>query len=491
VLDLYAEFRCVTNGKPLPSGKGLLGALTYFGLDSMDAMEKEDMRALAMRGGSYTPEEQGALLDYCQTDVDALAHLLPKMQPHISLPHALLRGRYTRAASCIEHVGVPIDADALALLRTHRERLQQRIIQRIDSQFGVYEGTSFRYRKFQAYLAQHHIPWRYTASGKLDLEDETFKDMAQRYPQLCPLRELRVFLSRLRLEELAVGPDARNRTLLSMFQSKTGRNQPSTTKFIFGPSTWIRSLIRPQPGYGLAYIDWSQQEFAIAAFLSGDTAMQEAYVSGDPYLRFGVQAGHIPPDATKESHKTQRELFKKCALAVQYSMGAESLAAGINRPVAEAQQLLALHRRTYRTFWHWNDCTVAYAQLHHRLFTKFGWTLHVTGETKERTLRNFLMQSNGSEMLRLACCYATEQGIRICAPVHDALLVEAPLEQLEEVVQRTQDCMALASQQVLNGFSLRSDAKKVGYPERYSDERGQAFWQEVWAEIGQERGGLP
>ena len=41
----------------------------------------------------------------------------------------------------------------------------------------------------------------------------------------------------------------------------------------------------------VAYVDWSQQEFGIAASLSGDAAMMEAYRSGDPYLTFGKQAG--------------------------------------------------------------------------------------------------------------------------------------------------------------------------------------------------------
>ena len=33
VLDLFIEFRCQTNGMPLPCGSGLLGALAYFGID--------------------------------------------------------------------------------------------------------------------------------------------------------------------------------------------------------------------------------------------------------------------------------------------------------------------------------------------------------------------------------------------------------------------------------------------------------------------------
>ena len=45
----------------------------------------------------------------------------------------------------------------------------------------------------------------------------------------------------MRLSDLAVGEDGRNRALISMFSSKTGRNQPSNTKFIFGPAVWLRA----------------------------------------------------------------------------------------------------------------------------------------------------------------------------------------------------------------------------------------------------------
>ena len=105
------------------------------------------------------------------------------------------------------------------------------------------------------------------------------------------MRELRSALSEMRLSDLAVGSDGRNRTILSAFQSRTGRCQPSNTKYIFGPSVWLRGLIQPPEGWGVAYLDWSQQEFGIAAVLSGDEAMQAAYLSGDPYLEFAKQAG--------------------------------------------------------------------------------------------------------------------------------------------------------------------------------------------------------
>ena len=106
--------------------------------------------------------------------------------------------------------------------------------------------------------------------------------------------------------------DNRNRCLLSPFGSRTGRNQPSNSKFIFGPATWLRGLIQPPPGRAVAYVDYEQQEFGIGAVLSGDVAMQHAYQSGDPYLAFAVQAGAVPGDATKVTHQKEREQFKVC-----------------------------------------------------------------------------------------------------------------------------------------------------------------------------------
>ena len=83
VLDLFTEFRNATNGLPLPCGAGLLGALAWYGLGSVEAAEKESMRELALRGGPWTEAERKALLDYCESDVAALARLLPGMMPQL------------------------------------------------------------------------------------------------------------------------------------------------------------------------------------------------------------------------------------------------------------------------------------------------------------------------------------------------------------------------------------------------------------------------
>src|SRR6184192_1816060 len=54
ILDLYVEFRCRTNGLQTPAGAGLVGALTFFGLDSLGSQEKDDLRLLVLRGGPWS-----------------------------------------------------------------------------------------------------------------------------------------------------------------------------------------------------------------------------------------------------------------------------------------------------------------------------------------------------------------------------------------------------------------------------------------------------
>jgi hypothetical protein len=652
ILDLYAEFRNLTSGLPTPCGHGLLGALAYHGLDGLAAVEKEDMRRLAIRGGPYTDGERLALLDYCQTDVDALARLLPAMLPRIDLPRALLRGRYMTAAARMEWAGVPIDTEALARLLAHRLALKGRLIARVNRDYGVFvpvgrrtlepdsrfgaavlreahewgidpyrladaaeqvwaeerqaveevhtarraarritgltprrinawedsgrdysefpnldstartlagahpvlgigpgysEGDGvddtdysgrlwsllrdkeevvkprhhpdvlrraaelvhacpedgadyfrpmrFSAERFSAFLIRKGIAWPRLESGDLALEDDTFREMTRAYPtEVGPIRELRHVLGQLRLNELAVGADGRNRCLLSAFGSKTGRNQPSNSRFIFGPSTWLRSLIRPGPGRALAYVDWSQQELAIAAALSGDLKMQEAYRSGDFYLTFAKMAGAVPADATRQTHAGVRDQFKTVALGVLYGLSADGLARKLGIPPCHGRELLRQHQETFRTFWEWSDRIEAEAMLTGRLRTVFGWTVHVppgldpkTGRplANPRSLRNFPMQAHGSEMLRLACCLATERGIIVCAPVHDALLVEGAADGIEDVVTATQQAMREASELVLPGFPLRTEVKIIRHPDRYMDPRGERFWGLVWDLIGE------
>lgn len=152
------------------------------------------------------------------------------------------------AVAHIERVGVPVDVDLLNLLRSHWDAIKLDLVAAVDAVYGVYHGVTFKADRFARWVAAEGIGWPCTDIGRLHLDRDTFHDIAKMHPQVAPLGELRHALSDLRLESVAVGADGRNRVSLMPFGARTGRNTPSTAKFIFGSAVWLRSLIRPPRG---------------------------------------------------------------------------------------------------------------------------------------------------------------------------------------------------------------------------------------------------
>jgi DNA polymerase-1 len=81
VLDLFTEHRCATNGLTLRGAKpnALVSALRYRGLPSIGAEEKDAIIKLIISKRDFSDVERRTIVDYCESDVDALHALLPAM----------------------------------------------------------------------------------------------------------------------------------------------------------------------------------------------------------------------------------------------------------------------------------------------------------------------------------------------------------------------------------------------------------------------------
>jgi DNA polymerase I len=247
----------------------------------------------------------------------------------------------------------------------------------------------------------------------------------------------------------------------------------------------MRSLIKPVPGCAVAYLDYEQQEIAVAAALSEDPHMQADYLSGDFYIGFGKRAGHIPPEGTKKTHEKERDTFKVTSLGINYDMQGPSLGKKINQPTVYANELLQLHHELYSVYWEWSERIMDQAVTKGVLQTVMGWKIRTPGVFNPRSIRNFMMQAHGAELLRLACCLATEAGLNLCGPLHDALFIESPIDHIEEHVEQLKAFMRKASRIVLAGFECRVEAKIFEYPKRYRDKRGVKMWNTVMDLIGE------
>lgn len=489
-LDAYLEFRHFTNSateSAADHGQGfysLAGALRYFGTDQLDTLHKKEIRDLILGGGPFSSNQKQEILDYCFSDVEALDRLFPHIAATIpNWDAAHFRARYMWAIAEQERRGVPVDLKTLELLRERWQDLRLGLVHALDGPFGFYEVVEgvphFRTHLFEAFIERTKIAWPRLASGAYDLTAATFEDMSTLYPALGPARELRASLASLRLNSLAVGSDGRNRAMLSPYGTKTGRNTPRASQFVFGPSKWIRSMITPPPGTALIHRDYQQQEVRIAAVLSEDPELLAACESGDIYLTAAKQLGYAPRDATPESHSDIRSKFKTVILGISYGLGAHSLAARIGVSKFEADEILARLWARYRRFKDYMHRVEDFTGLNLYAVTQLGWQMRCPPGSNPRTLKNFPMQSTGAEILHLASIYAPDMGVKICAPVHDAIMTESSVEEVEEASIKLDRLMRWAGARLLNGYELPTDVQVIRPGERFYDKRGIIMWDTV------------
>jgi DNA polymerase I len=166
-------------------------------------------------------------------------------------------------------------------------------------------------------------------------------------------------------------------------------------------------------------------------------------------------------------------------LGINYGLGARSLAVRAGISLYEASEILARLRARFRVFEEFTQRVLDHAGILLEISTPFGWVMQCPPDTNPRTVRNFPMQSTGAEILHVASILAERRGIRIVAPVHDAFVAEAPVEELADASAALDRVMRDASALVLRGYELPTDEHLVRPGERYFDERGEAMWNTV------------
>jgi hypothetical protein len=484
VLDPYIEFRHLTNDGSLEAGDrekgfyGIGGALAHFGEDRIDTAHKKDMRDRIVQGPPFTSEERREILDYCEQDTRLLARLVEHIVPTIrSLPHALFRGEVQGAIAQQERRGVPVNLRKLTSLRAQWDPIRCDLVTSYNPGdiYEIVDGRPhWREQKFIDYICEIGAApyWRRHSSGAFDKDDIVFRDMSGRFPQINGVREMRNTLSKLRINDLSIGGDGRNRCILGAYGTKTGRNAPRASKYIFGPAKWLRFLITPPPGRVLVSRDYAQQEVTIAAYKSGDPALLQA-CEGDAYLGMAEQLGF---DRDQDG---VRQLFKVVVLAMLYGLQAKALAQLTGLSLFEAQELINKSRARFRVFEDYVRNIRDHAGLNLEICTDLGWYMQCPPGINPNTVRNYIFQSTAAEIYHVAAVLCERRRLEACASIHDALITEADLRDADEASAALDRAMRDASSCVLRGHELRTDSQIVKSGEPYFDKNGAQMWETI------------
>lgn len=492
-LCTLAEFRNLTNGT---GQKCNLGAVcNYFNVPFTEPSKKESMRDLAIRGGPFTPQEEEDLLNYCEDDVRGLSAIVGHLKPFTET--GKIRGRYLLESGCIQNRGLPVDVKGLAKWEKMKGGLRMKLAEGVNNYYKapIYENGSFRNAPFKDFVKNNKLTWPKLESGNLDLKEKTIKTMSVRYPELNFFRQTKKTLSQLTSGPIPVGSDGRHRFNSIYFSSSTGRTQAIGNCILLGPS-WMRGFIQAPKDRALIIADYKSQEILIAAACSQDEAMLSDYQSGDFYLSFAKRAGALEDDARREDSpqvEQIRNLYKRVSLAIQYGMGAKSLAETLGQSEHEARKLIKQAKEIYPKFWEWRDRVGNYVGLNRTLKAVLGWQLsppyrskssYETGKSTYLSSLNFPLQASGSDILRACVINLAEEGYEICATQHDSVFVEMDVNEISEKLNHLETIMENVSCPLLNGHSLLVESKVLMPGERYLGNKDKKFWRFISCELG-------
>jgi DNA polymerase I-like protein with 3'-5' exonuclease and polymerase domains len=330
--------------------------------------------------------------------------------------------------------------------------------------------------QLREFLVRHRIKgWRQTKTGQLGTKSRDFELLENLHPQFRGLADAHKTVKQLHELQLFAGADGRYRTPFWAFSTITSRAAPNGAAYPFTVPTWCRSTMMAPPGKGLLYLDFSSMEFGVGAGLSRAPTMLADYAK-EPYLVLPILAGLLPRDATKRTHGKDRDRYKPMILATQYGGGGDLLARRLGLRKDQGDRLVALHHDRYAPYWEWSDYKLQRAFENGELVARDGWRCGINTRSSIFTARNWLIQANSAAIFRYAGLLMRSLGLSVIGLVHDAVLLEADLAQIERTEALAVECLERASRRFLYGLTLRVDVKAIVPGERFADPRGARTW---------------
>ena len=249
----------------------------------------------------------------------------------------------------------------------------------------------------------------------------------------------------------ALGPDGRIHSTFIQTEARTGRisstepnlqNIPIRTEL----GSRLRGYFVAAPGETLVDADYSQIELRILAHITGDEAMQQAFLSGaDIHRATAAKIYHIPEsDVTHEL----RTSAKAINFGIMYGKGAFSLGKDLGISVKEADTFLKTYLNTFPKVDGYMQNCIEHAKEKGYVETLFGRRRPLpelassnfqVRSSGERMARNTPIQGTAADIIKLAMVHVWQRlrdeklQARLLLQVHDELIVEAPENEVEQV----------------------------------------------------------
>jgi DNA polymerase I len=355
----------------------------------------------------------------------------------------------------VERNGVLIDAPMLA---TQSHELGQRIIELENEAYAI-AGQPFNLSSpkqlGEIFFDKLGMPVvKKTATGARSTDEEVLEKLAEDFPLPAKILEHRG-IAKLKgtytdkLAQLALPRTGRVHTHYAQAVAVTGRlssNDPNLQNIPVKTAEGrrVREAFVAAPGHVIASADYSQIELRIMAHISGDASLLLAFHDGMDVHRataaevFGVQ--------THEVSSEQRRYAKVINFGLIYGMSAYGLARNLGIDNTAAKNYIERYFARYPGVKHYMDNTKLEAKAQGYVETVFGRRLYLpeinspNGPRRagaERAAINAPMQGTAADLIKLSMVKVQEvldaekRGTKMIMQVHDELVFEVPLDEVD------------------------------------------------------------
>jgi DNA polymerase I-like protein with 3'-5' exonuclease and polymerase domains len=294
--------------------------------------------------------------------------------------------------------------------------------------------------------------------GAPSLDQNLLAFLKSKYELIALYLEWKTAITRVsHIEKLreSVGPDGRIHCGYRQMGTETGRLSAAAPNLQQVPRSGdFRGLFRAREGYKLVVADFSQVELRVAAELSGEKRMLEAYKAGRD-LHNETAALMAGIDISQVS-KAQRQSAKVANFGLLYGAGPATLRKqavaqySIDMELDEAKSIVVGFRNAYPRLYEWqteegNKTTKA-------VFTRYGRRRVLTGFNDKYTTRiNTQVQGTAGDIAKIAIAMLWKEikasralEVLLIAMIHDEIVLEVEEEFVEKWAVRLKRCMEAA-----------------------------------------------
>ena len=202
----------------------------------------------------------------------------------------------------------------------------------------------------------------------------------------------------------------------------------------------------------------------------------------DPYLNVAIKLG-VAPEGTPK-HDPIRTRMKVFSLATFYGGGVPALSRALQeKSRARVIAIRNRHRQVFAKFWAWSDSVIHRAREERYLATPCGWPYYNADRAGTTTLRDWLVQATGGDVLRAVTIAMIDAGLMVCALVHDGFLVECDADRIEETEHLMDQILRGATRAVL-GLEVPNEFQITRPGERFLEPDGRPLWEAVMDALG-------